>query len=563
MSIFNELTVMLAGEAGAGVQSTESILLSLIKNAGYNVFATKEYMSRVRGGTNSTTIRISSSRICNQSSSPDIFIPFDLNAYERYKGDMPETTITITDRKIIDKENISPLNFNDIASSVGDKIYSSMVVAGAVCGIIGADLEVLKLHIAKRFESKGEQVISSNIKAAQAGYEEGRRIVQSTGMEIDIRRNDHVIDEILVSGSESIALGALAGGCDAIFSYPMTPGTGVFNALAAWSKQAGVVVEQAEDEIAAINMAIGAWYAGARAMVSTSGGGFALMTEGLSLSGMTETPVVIHLAQRPGPATGLPTRTEQGDLNLALYSGHGVFARAVFAPGNLEQGYELSRYAFEIADKYQSPVIILTDQYLTDIYYNTPEFRIYPSPEKHIVEATENYRRYDIGNGVLSPRSVPGFGIGRVCADSDEHDEFGRITEDLNGISLKMKNKRFDKINLLKEIALPPELYGSDEYETLFVCWGSLLPIAREAVSRLSGKSALLHFKQIFPIASEAEKYFMKAKQIVMIENNQTAQFKNLIELEFGIKIPFSILKYNGLQFTAGELYGRMKEVTQ
>lgn len=558
---FNELTIMLAGEAGAGVQSTEAILASVMKKARYNVFATKEYMSRVRGGTNSTTMRISGNRIQNQFGLPDIFIPFDLAAYHRYKSGISESTLVITDGKIADAPSIFKLAFEDIALSIGDKVYTSMVVAGAVCGLISADLEVLKSYITKRFESKDAKIVSDNISAAEAGFEAGKQIFKDSGMEIDIKKSDYVTDDILVSGSEAVALGALAGGCDAVFSYPMSPSTGVFTALAGWSRKAGVAVEQAEDEIGAINMAIGAWYAGARAIVSTSGGGFALMTEGLSLSGMTETPVVVHLAQRPGPATGLPTRTEQGDLNLVLYAGHGVFGRAIFAPGNLEQAYELTRHAFDIADKYQAPVVVLTDQYFTDTYYNTEEFKIHPSPDKHIVEAKEGYTRYDTKQGILSPRSVPGFGIGRVCADSDEHDESGRITEDLNGISMQMKNKRFGKLNLLREVALPPDLYGSSDYETLFVCWGSVLTAAQEAVLKMGAKSALLHFKQVYPLAQSASDYFHKAKKIVMIENNQSAQFKHLIEHEFGIDIQDVILKYNGLQFTGSELYEKMKEV--
>lgn len=557
----NELTIMLAGEAGAGVQSTEIILTSVMKQAGYNVFATKEYMSRVRGGTNSTIIKVSENRVCSQSGSPDIFIPFDSAAYNRYKAELSENTIIITDTKVINGTNIFNLNFNDISLSIGNIIYSSMVVAGAVSGIAGADLEVLKSYIAKQFEAKDSKIIADNVKAAEVGYEAGKNIVKQAGLKIEIKNNSYVREDILVSGSEAIALGALAGGCDTVFSYPMTPGTGVFTVLATWSRKAGVVVEQVEDEIGVINMAIGAWYAGARAIVSTSGGGFALMTEGISLSGMTETPVVVHLAQRPGPATGLPTRTEQGDLNLALYAGHGVFGRAIFAPGNLEQGYELTKYAFDIADKYQSPVVILTDQYFTDTYYNTPEFKIFPPPEKYIVEAREDYKRYDFKEGVLSPRSAPGFGIGRVCVDSDEHDESGRITEDLNDISLKMKNKRFGKIKLLKDIALVPDLYGNNDYETLFICWGSVLTPALEAVNKIGKKAALLHFKQVYPVAQTAISYFQKAKKIVMIENNQTAQFKDLIEHEFMIGIPNVILKYSGLQFTAGELYRKMKEM--
>jgi len=556
----NDLTVMLAGEAGAGVQSTEAILSSVMKKAGYNVFATKEYMSRVRGGTNSTTIRVSENRISNRWGAPDVFIPFDLAAYNRYKPELLENTIVIADTTIVKGSNILHLGFNEISLSIGNIIYASMVVAGAITGFTGADLEILKSYIAKQFETKDEKVIADNIKAAEIGYTEGKKIADQTGLKIEIKKNDYVKDDILISGSESVALGALAGGCDAVFSYPMTPGTGVFTALAGWGRKAGVVVEQVEDEIGVINMAIGSWYAGGRAIVSTSGGGFALMTEGISLSGMTETPVVVHLAQRPGPATGLPTRTEQGDLNLALYAGHGVFGRVIFTPGNLEQGYELTRYAFDIADKYQSPVIILTDQYFTDAYYNTPEFKIYPPHQKHIVEAKEEYKRYDLKDGVLSPRSVPGFGTGRICVDSDEHDESGRISEDINGIVTKMKNKRFGKFALLQDIALAPDLYGGDDYETLFVCWGSVLSIALEAVRKIEKKVALLHFKQVYPVAQTALNYFKKAKKIVMIENNQTAQFRNLIEHEFELKISDTILKYNGLQFTADELYIKIKE---
>ncbi|MDA3810762.1 MAG: 2-oxoacid:acceptor oxidoreductase subunit alpha, partial [Spirochaetaceae bacterium] len=204
----------------------------------------------------------------------------------------------------------------------------------------------------------------------------------------------------------------------------MSPGTSVFTAMATYSKEAGILIEQAEDEIAAVNMAVAGWYAGARPIVSTSGGGFALMSEGMSLAGMTETPLVIHIAQRPGPATGLPTRTEQGDLNLALHAGHGIFARAIYAPGTTQKAFELAFRAFNHADQYQIPVIILTDQYFVDTYYDTPEFDLEKiKVEKHMVETDDNYRRYKITDSGISPRGIPGFGTGFVCSDSDEHDE--------------------------------------------------------------------------------------------------------------------------------------------
>ncbi|HDT15620.1 MAG TPA: 2-oxoacid:acceptor oxidoreductase subunit alpha, partial [Firmicutes bacterium] len=315
----------------------------------------------------------------------------------------------------------------------------------------------------------------SNIGAAGSGFDVGRTLVDE---KIAIFENIDCTekkDELLLDGHNAVALGAIAGGCDAVFAYPMTPGTGVFTAMAGYSHKAGIALEQVEDEIGVINMALGAWYAGARALVTTSGGGFALMTEGISLSGMTETPVVVHLAQRPGPATGLPTRTEQGDLNLARYAGHGVFPRKIYSPGTTKQAFMIAAKAFNDADKYQIPVFILTDQYFMDTYYNVPEFELGGIKiEKSITKTGDDYKRYALAEDGISPRGVPGYGTGRVCADSDEHDETGRITEDLDGISLKMKEKRFKKFDAVKQDALLPEVIGDKDYETLFVCWGSV-----------------------------------------------------------------------------------------
>jgi len=365
----------------------------------------------------------------------------------------------------------------------------------------------------------------------------------------------------MVTGSEAVALGAIAGGCDCAFAYPMTPGTGVFTALALWAQKAGIVIEQVEDEIGVINMALGAWYAGGRAIVTTSGGGFALMTEGISLSGMTETPCVVHVAQRPGPATGLPTRTEQGDLNLVLHAGHGYFARAIYAPGTLEQAYELTRIAFDTAANFQSPVFILTDQYFTDTYYNTPEFNVHQAPEKQIVKSGDDYKRYSLKFGPVSPRSVPGFGTGTVCADSDEHDESGRITEDLSGISMKMKLKRADKAEMMKSAAMMPDIYGDRDYENLFICWGSVLPAAKAALEKLGNKNALMHFKQVYPVNEHAAELIARAKKCAVIENSQEPQFKALLERELKLQIQKSILKYDGLAFTGAEILEKMKGV--
>lgn len=559
--ILHELSILLAGEAGAGINSTESILTAAIKKDTCNFFATKEYMSRVRGGTNSTTIRVSSQRVTALSGTVDIFIPLDEAAFARYKHGLQDSSLILADPGMIKSHKIHPVAFQDIAQSCGSIQYAGVVAAGVIGAILGIREKLLVECVKEQFKKMDKKVIASNVKAMHAGFMVGALIADELDLDIQIKRTEDVADDIVITGAESIALGAIAAGCDAAFAYPMSPSTSTFTALAGWAERCNIALEQVEDEIGVINMALGAWYAGARALVSTSGGGFALMTEGLSLAGITETPVVIHLAQRPGPGTGLPTRTEQGNLLMALYAGHGDFARAMYAPGSLEQGYELTRTAFDTADRFQIPAIILTDQYFVDSYYNTEEFTVPETIVRHIVESTEGYTRYALENGPISPRSVPGFGPGRVCVDSDEHDESGRITEDLDGISLRMKQKRAAKIELLRENALMPDIYGDEKHENLVVCWGSVLPAALEALEKIGRRYALAHFTQVYPVNPQAQAVFDRAKRIIVIENNQNAQFGRLLEQELTIKSNYHIQKFNGLQFSVAELRSAIEEI--
>jgi 2-oxoglutarate ferredoxin oxidoreductase subunit alpha len=316
-----------------------------------------------------------------------------------------------------------------------------------------------------------------------------------------------------------------------------------------------VVVEQAEDEIAAINMAIGSWYAGGRAMVTTSGGGFALMEEGVSLAGAIESPVVIHIGQRPGPATGLPTRTEQADLNLALYAGHGEFPRIIFAPANYHDGIELTCKAFNLADKYQVPVFVLTDQYFLDSSYNVPGIDLSTcKEEKFIVETGADYKRYAVTGNGISPRGIPGNGKGIVCVDSDEHDEGGYITEDF-GVRTTMVDKRSRKLKALIIEAIEPRLVGPRLYKNILVGWGSTFNTLCEALKQ-SGRedTALLHFSQVYPVSSSALPWLEKANNRVIVENNATAQFGALLTRETGLSFQQKVLKYNGMPFPVEEL---------
>jgi 2-oxoglutarate ferredoxin oxidoreductase subunit alpha len=270
---------------------------------------------------------------------------------------------------------------------------------------------------------------------------------------------------------------------------------------------------------------------------------------------MIETPVVIHLAQRPGPATGLPTRTEQGDLELALYAGHGEFPRAIYAPGTLEDLFEMSRRAFDLADKAQSPVIILTDQYLMDSYYNFKKIDVTDMKTKpQFIETDTDYRRYEITDDGISPRGIPGYGKGLVVVDSDEHDEQGHITEDL-GLRVKMTDKRLKKLDLLIDAVAEPELTGKQDSEYLLVCWGSTVHGIREALDKLGRDDiSLLYFKQVFPLPKDTASYFENIKKSIVIESNATSQFGKLLKLNADIRVDGHILKYNGMQFSVEEL---------
>ena len=564
----DEVSVVLCGEAGQGIQTAEQILARFLKLSGFHVFATKEYMSRVRGGSNSTEIRISSKRVSAYLDRIDILIPFHQGAIKHVEKRITPETIVLGDKEIISKD--SPLEvkefidipFSKIASDIGGRIYVNIIAAGVVLGTIGVEQHLLTNFIREFFSKKSEDVIKRNIEAIKKGYEVGTQILNSGKIEFTIRSSPRIKDENLLNGAEAVGLGALAGGCKFLSSYPMSPSTGVMVFLSQQMEDFDMVVEQAEDEISAINMAIGASYGGARSMVTTSGGGFALMIEGVSLAGMLEIPVVIHLGQRPGPATGLPTRTEQADLELALYSGHGEFPRIILAPGNLKDAFFLTQKAFNLADKYQIPVFVLTDQYLIDSLMNLPLLDISDTrDENHVVKTHKGYKRYELTEDGISPRGIPGFGEGLVGVDSDEHDEEAHITEDLI-LREKMVDKRLKKLDSIKKEIVPPELVGSSNYKVLITGWGSTYNVVREALQELGREDiSFLHFKQVYPLYEGTRDYLHKAQKNIIIENNATSQFGKLIKLYTGMDIEAKILKYNGLAFSVEEVAAEIKKI--
>ena len=498
----SDLAFILAGEAGQGVQTVEALLTEAFRQAGHHVFSGQEFMSRIRGGSNSTLLRVGTGSVRAWSDHTDLCIAFDEKAIARLgKRLQPETFVLSDGVKASGGLKFIDVPLMKLAEDAGGKILVNTIAAGVLWGILEGSNEIVEAVVNRFFAGKSAEIIGQNLAAVKRGIAFGRELKHSGQILLGLPPQNKALQALHLTGTEAVALGAMAGGCNFVSAYPMSPSTGVLTFLAKRGRDFGIIVEQAEDEISAANMVLGAWYAGARGLTTTSGGGFALMTEAVSLAGMTETPMVVLLAQRSGPATGLPTRTEQGDLNLALYAGHGEFPRVLLAPGNPEQAFGLTANAFYLADTYQVPVILLTDQYLMDAGYDVENLVIADALLKTgIVKTQPGYQRYALTDSGISPRGIPGWGEGLIGVDSDEHDEDGHITENLD-LRVQMVDKRLRKRSALTESTFPAEWIGPEDASSLVVCWGSTLEIVREAVTGLANKNlAALHFQQVFPL---------------------------------------------------------------
>lgn len=556
-----EISLVLCGAAGQGVQTVEELLIRAIRHIGYSVFASREYMSRVRGGNNSTEIRISPWPIRAFVDRIDIAVPLSLGVRDNILRRISKETIVICDQEDLGSEiekfrgSILNVNINEVAREIGGKVFSNFIAAGVILGLIGGGMESAKAFCDEKFSGKKEKLAEQNKVALERGYVIGRSYIGDDSILLPPDQAIRSAQRVVMSGTEAVSLGALSAGCSFVTAYPMSPATGVLTFMAQKAKEMEIIVEQAEDEIAAINMAIGASYSGARSMVTTSGGGFDLMCEGVSLAGVMETPVVIHLAQRPGPATGMATRTEQGDLNVALYGGHGEFPRAVLAPASLEEAFRLSSKAFYLADTYQIPVILMTDQYFLNTYYDMamPDVKGTLVPPA-IVEANDNYRRYEITHDGISPRAVPGYGNGLVGADSHEHDEIGHVYEDFD-LRERMVQKRLRKIESMQKDIEEPLLIGPEDFRTLIIGWGSSFHIIEETLEFIGrSDTVLMHFQQIYPLPQNIGMKLEQAQKIIVIEGNKTGQFARLLTQHTGRMIDYVLPYYSGLQFSVEQL---------
>ncbi len=570
-----DFTIVVAGQAGQGIESVASVLAHVLKKQGFHTYVAKDVMSRVRGGMNAITMRISNDRADAYKEKIDLFVPLDPRAYARYEKRFTKKTIFMgvddpmnasvsPHSKTASRRPVMAINFIQSAHEVGNRLFANTIAAGAILGLLDVSKEIGIHYLRNFFRRKGQEIVDGNIEAFEKGFTFGSHVAYQEDITVTLKPKDDVEDYIFLSGAEAVGLGALGGGCNFISSYPMSPATGILTFLAQNGKECGVLVEQATDEIGAINMTLGASYAGARGIVTTSGGGFDLMTETISLSAMTETPIVVHIAQRPGPATGLPTRTAQEDLAIARHAGHGEYMRAIYTPGTPDQMYDLTAHALDVADKYQIPAFVLTDQMMMDSLYCAPESSFRSRPITHYVTKTkEDYKRYELTKDGLSPRGIPGHGEGFIHADSDEHDEEGRITEDMDGLRMEMTRKRlFKRKELLVDAALAPDVIKAKKSDTLIICWGSTKNVVEEAIENAAlDHVTVAHFRQVYPLHKSVAELMSTHRKVVVLEGNATGQFADILEVETGEVVHERIGKWNGEPFSVEELTQKFKRI--
>jgi 2-oxoglutarate ferredoxin oxidoreductase subunit alpha len=545
---------------------------------GLTVFDFIEYPSLIRGGHNAYWITFSEDEVFSVEKKINVLVALNEETIKSHLGEMEKDGVVIFDNDVIklnssfhkDSVNFIGVPFLKLVERVGGKpVMRNTAALGSSIALFDFEIEYLNQALKKEFEDKGPEIINANIKVGKAGYDFLKKNFKKK-FPYKLDATSQKTKKLVLSGNDAICLGAIEAGCKFMASYPMTPASSILHTMASLQAKYNFVVKHAEDEISAINMAIGAFFAGCRSMVATSGGGFALMVEGVSLAGMTESGIVIVEAQRPAPATGMPTWTEQGDLKFVLSAGHGEFPRIVLAPGDQNECFYETFRAFNLAEKFQTPTLILSDKFLSEShksvdYFKTANLKIVRG--KYVRDAVPNkegyLKRYEFTEDGVSKRLIPGSG-GCFMADSYEHDEFGYTTEGAQDRT-KMVDKRNRKASSIKKESPEPNLYGPKEAETTIVSWGSTkCPIlaALDEFGPNQTKVNFLHYVYIEPFKEEAVlNARKKSKRLVILENNSTSQFGQVVKMHTGIDFDEKILKYDGRPFYPEEIVDKLRRI--
>ena len=571
--MIKDIQVMIAGHAGDGVLFTGNVLGKILKRQGWEVVTYRDFPSNIRGEATNYTIRASLNKIYSRGDDIDVLMAFDCDAILRHINSVADNGIVLCEGGATESIRLSPKRgrtfhkfpMRELArKNFKSEIFKNMILLGGLCYILDLDLKIIEEVISEIFlERKGKEIVAKNVQALRLGCDEARTIIGEEERHVLAENPDK--NRLFISGDEAIALGALAAGCRFFAAYPICPASEIWQWLLKHIHDFNGLVVQTEDEIAAINMALGAAYSGVRAMTSTSGPGASLMMEGFSLAGMAEIPIVVAHLQRAGPSTGLPTRPEQSDLNQWVYGAHGDFPRIVLSPGTIEECFYFMPYAFNLAEKYQCPVILLTEQNYGQNFYTVEKFDLsrisidrgllLSQDELHDME---DYKRYAITENGISPRAIPSMVNGIHMVEGNEHDEKGYRDED-EEIRIRMMNKRMTKLDVALEDVIPPLFWGEEDAGIGIIGFGSTLCPIREAMDQLGEQGISvksLQIRTLWPFSvAEVEGFMRSCKTVFVVENNYSGQLSRLIQGQ-GVDCSriHKINKYSGHTFRPIEI---------
>jgi 2-oxoglutarate ferredoxin oxidoreductase subunit alpha len=584
----SELRIKIGGEAGFGIKAAGQTLARSFVNAGLEVFDLTEYPSLIRGGHNTYTLRVSPTPISSHVETVDVLIALNRETVDLHLDELIEGGAVILDPEATSTEGWLPstmvrpvpVPLAKIAKEAGGPIMANTVALGAALALVHFPLEYLADALKAQFAHKAPEVAEQNVVAASVGYAYVEKLASDFWMKVV--PNPDAPARLLVDGNEAIGLGALAAGLGLYAAYPMTPASSLLHFMAAHERDAGVVVKHTEDEIAAMNMVCGAAFAGARAMCATAGGGFALMVEGFGMAGVSESAVVVGVFTRPGPATGLPTWTEQSDLRYVIHAAQGEFPRVVLAPGDRTDAFELTWQAFNLADQLQTPVIILGDTYLSDNRASVPYFDLAAvtvdrgkllaegdvSHHPDALSPDGEYLRYKMADDGVSVRALPGVTGATQLVNSYEHDEYGYGSAgEPAAVRVAQNEKRMRKLELARTLVPRPVTFGADpaEAEVAVLLFGTTKGPVLEAMRWLEAdgvKVAVMQVVCVWPFPAEDVSVFLgAAKRTMIVEGNFTGQLQGLVREHCLVDVDDTLHRYDGRPFSPEMVYAKLKEV--
>jgi 2-oxoglutarate ferredoxin oxidoreductase subunit alpha len=577
--MINQLSWKVGGQQGEGIESTGEIFAIALNRLGYYLYGYRHFSSRIKGGHTNNKIRVSTTEVRSISDDLDILVAFDQETIDVNYKELHSNGVILADAKFNPKKPedteaaLYAVPFTEIATELGTSLMKNMVAIGATSAVLDLDIQVFEVVVREIFGKKGDQVVAKNMDAIKTGFDKMKGNLEAGIQTMQLEKADGK-KRMFMIGNDAIALGAIAGGCRFMAAYPITPASEIMEYLIKKLPALGGTVIQTEDEIAACTMAIGANYAGVRTITASAGPGLSLKMEAIGLSGITETPLVIVDTQRGGPSTGLPTKQEQSDLMAMIYGTHGEIPKIVMAPSTVEEAFYDTAEAFNLAEEYQCPVIILSDlqlslgkQTVEPLSYDKVEIRRGKLVSEEI-PANENnayFKRYEVTEDGISPRVIPGMKNGIHHVTGVEHDEMGKPSESAPNRIAQM-DKRFRKI---ENIRFDTPVYKNVKHEdadVLFVGFNSTRGVIEEAMTRLENDGLKVnhaHIRLIHPFPTdEVLPLVRSAKKVVVVENNATGQLANIMKMNVGhAEKIVKHLKYDGNPFLPHEVYTKCKEL--